>query len=379
MKLIHLSDLHLGKRVNGFSMLEDQKYILKEILKMIDEEAPAGVLIAGDVYDKAFPPIEAVELFDDFLVQLVQRQLQIFVISGNHDSPERIAFGGRIMTASGVHMAPVYHGIVEPIRMADEYGFVNVYMLPFIKPIHVRRFFPDQAIESHTDAMRTAIAQMQMDESERNILITHQFVTGSQRSDSEDLSVGGTDHVDAQVFSRFDYTALGHLHNPQNCGSDTIRYCGTPLKYSFSEASHQKSVTIVEMQAKGNCTIRTRPLTPMREMRELKGRYETLVLKSSYVDTTYPEDYIHITLTDEEDIPDAVGKLRTIYHNLMKLDYDNQRTRKNSEITGAVRTETQTPLELFEAFYEEQNNQPMNPLQRTFVQNMIEEIWEEKT
>lgn len=379
MKLIHLSDLHLGKRVNGFSMLEDQKYILKEILKMIDEEAPAGVLIAGDVYDKAFPPIEAVELFDDFLVQLVQRQLQIFVISGNHDSPERIAFGGRIMTASGVHMAPVYHGIVEPIRMADEYGFVNVYMLPFIKPIHVRRFFPDQAIESYTDAMRTAIAQMQMDESERNILITHQFVTGSQRSDSEDLSVGGTDHVDAQVFSRFDYTALGHLHNPQNCGSDTIRYCGTPLKYSFSEASHQKSVTIVEMQAKGNCTIRTRPLTPMREMRELKGRYETLVLKSSYVDTTYPEDYIHITLTDEEDIPDAVGKLRTIYHNLMKLDYDNQRTRKNSEITGAVRTETQTPLELFEAFYEEQNNQPMNPLQRTFVQNMIEEIWEEKT
>lgn len=379
MKLIHLSDLHLGKRVNGFSMLEDQKYILKEILKMIDEEAPAGVLIAGDVYDKAFPPIEAVELFDDFLVQLVQRQLQIFVISGNHDSPERIAFGGRIMTASGVHMAPVYHGIVEPIRMADEYGFVNVYMLPFIKPIHVRRFFPDQAIESYTDAMRTAIAQMQMDDSERNILITHQFVTGSQRSDSEDLSVGGTDHVDAQVFSRFDYTALGHLHNPQNCGSDTIRYCGTPLKYSFSEASHQKSVTIVEMQAKGNCTIRTRPLTPMREMRELKGRYETLVLKSSYVDTTYPEDYIHITLTDEEDIPDAVGKLRTIYHNLMKLDYDNQRTRKNSEITGAVRTETQTPLELFEAFYEEQNNQPMNPLQRTFVQNMIEEIWEEKT
>lgn len=378
MKLIHLSDLHLGKRVNEFSMLEDQKYILKEILAIIDEEAPDAVLLAGDVYDKSFPPTEAVELFDDFLVQLAQRQLQVFVISGNHDSAERIAFGGRIMAAGGVHMAPVYHGNVEPAVLTDEYGCVNIYMLPFIKPIHVRRFFPDETIESYTDAMRTAIAQMKVNESERNVLITHQFVTGSQRSDSEDLSVGGTDHVDADVFSCFDYTALGHLHNPQNCGSEKIRYCGTPLKYSFSEASHQKSVTIVEMGPKGSCTIRTKELIPLREMRELKGSYAELTLKSSYADTTYQEDYIHITLTDEDDIPDAVGKLRTIYHNLMKLDYDNLRTRKNSEVTGAVDAETKTPLELFEELYQEQNNQPMNEAQRTLVQNMIEEIWEEK-
>lgn len=378
MKLIHLSDLHLGKRVNEFSMLEDQKYILKEILAIIDEEAPDAVLLAGDVYDKSFPPTEAVELFDDFLVQLAQRQLQVFVISGNHDSAERIAFGGRIMAAGGVHMAPVYHGNVEPAELTDEYGCVNIYMLPFIKPIHVRRFFPDETIESYTDAMRTAIAQMKVNELERNVLITHQFVTGSQRSDSEDLSVGGTDHVDADVFSCFDYTALGHLHNPQNCGSEKIRYCGTPLKYSFSEASHQKSVTIVEMGPKGSCTIRTKELIPLREMRELKGSYAELTLKSSYADTTYQEDYIHITLTDEDDIPDAVGKLRTIYHNLMKLDYDNLRTRKNSEVTGAVDAETKTPLELFEELYQEQNNQPMNEAQRTLVQNMIEEIWEEK-
>lgn len=378
MKLIHLSDLHLGKRVNEFSMLEDQKYILKEILAIIDEEAPDAVLLAGDVYDKSFPPTEAVELFDDFLVQLAQRQLQVFVISGNHDSAERIAFGGRIMAAGGVHMAPVYHGNVEPAVLTDEYGCVNIYMLPFIKPIHVRRFFPDETIESYTDAMRTAIAQMKVNELERNVLITHQFVTGSQRSDSEDLSVGGTDHVDADVFSCFDYTALGHLHNPQNCGSEKIRYCGTPLKYSFSEASHQKSVTIVEMGPKGSCTIRTKELIPLREMRELKGSYAELTLKSSYADTTYQEDYIHITLTDEDDIPDAVGKLRTIYHNLMKLDYDNLRTRKNSEVTGAVDAETKTPLELFEELYQEQNNQPMNEVQRTLVQNMIEEIWEEK-
>lgn len=378
MKLIHLSDLHLGKRVNEFSMLEDQKFILNQILSVVDEEAPDAVMIAGDVYDKSVPPAEAVELFDEFLFRLTERKVSVFVISGNHDSAERIAFGSRIMNAGGVYLSPVYHGDVAPITLQDQYGSVNIYMLPFVKPIHVRKFFPDKTIGSYTDAIRTAVSHMNINRAERNVLITHQFVAGSIRSESEEISVGGTDQVDAAVFSCFDYTALGHLHNPQNCTSEKIRYCGTPLKYSFSEASHQKSVTIVELQEKGECSIHTKALIPLHEMRELKGTYDELTLKSYYEGTTYPEDYVHITLTDEEDIPDAVGKLRTIYHNLMKLDYDNLRTRKNNEITGAVDAETKTPLELFNELYQEQNNQPMNEQQQTFIQNMIEEIWEEE-
>ena len=228
MKLLHLSDLHLGKRVKDFSMLEDQQYILAEILRIAGEEAPDAVLIAGDVYDKSVPPAEAVELFDDFLVRLSRLNTQVFVISGNHDSPERVAFGGRLMDSSGIHLSPVYSGQVQPLSLTDPFGTVDFYMLPFLKPAHVRRFFPDSEISSYTDALRTAIGQMPVDPSRRNVLITHQFVTGAQRSDSEDISVGGTDNVDASVFDAFDYVALGHIHGPQHVGRETVRYCGTP-------------------------------------------------------------------------------------------------------------------------------------------------------
>lgn len=262
MKLIHLSDLHLGKRVNDFSMLEDQQYILAEILQIIDREKPDGVLIAGDVYDKSVPSAEAVALLDDFLVRLSKRELRIFVISGNHDSPERMAFGGRLMERSGVHLAPVYDGRVEPVVLTDEYGPVKLYLLPFVKPSHVRRCFPEREIATYTDAVAAAVEAMGVDTAVRNVLVTHQFVTGAARCDSEELSVGGTDNVDASVFDPFDYVALGHIHGPQQVGRETVRYCGTPLKYSFSEAGHKKSVTVVELGAKGSVTIRTIPLKP---------------------------------------------------------------------------------------------------------------------
>ena len=248
MKLLHLSDLHLGKRVNEFSMLEDQKYILSEIIQIVEKEAPDAVLIAGDVYDKSVPPAEAVELFDDFLVRLSRLGTQVFVISGNHDSPERVAFGGRLMDPSGIHMSPVYSGQVQPVPLTDAFGTVNIYMLPFVKPIHVRRFFPEAETGTYTDTLRTAVEQMSVDPAARNVLMTHQFVTGAWRSESEDISVGGTDNVDASVFDTFDYVALGHIHGPQHVGRETVRYCGTPLKYSFSEAGHQKSVTAVELE-----------------------------------------------------------------------------------------------------------------------------------
>ena len=376
MKLIHLSDIHLGKRVNEFSMLEDQAHILKKILAVVDEENPDGVLIAGDVYDKSVPSTEAVQLFDDFLVRLAERKLPVFIISGNHDSPERLSFANRLIDAVGIHLAPVYSGVVEPITLSDEYGPVNVYMLPFIKPAHVRGFFPDTEITGYSDAVAAAIGRMNIDKTQRNVLITHQFVTGAQRSDSEELSVGGTDNIGAEVFCDFDYVALGHIHGPQNMDSGRIRYCGSPLKYSFSEAAQQKSVTVAELKEKGTLEIHTVPLIPRRDMVELKGSYQQLTLREFYENTTYQEDYTHITLTDEEDIPDAVAKLRTVYHNLMKLDYDNTRTRHSAAISGAENVETRSPIDLFAEFYELQNGLPMSDEQTELVASLIEKIWE---
>lgn len=377
MKFVHLSDLHLGKRVNEYSMLEDQEYILTKIINIIDDEKPAGVIIAGDVYDKSIPSAEAVQMFDDFLTRLAKRNLQVFVISGNHDSPERMSFGSRLMDQSGIHISQVYSGKIEPFAMKDEHGIINVYMLPFVKPAHVKRF-SDESIESYTDAIRVAIAEMKVDQSARNLLITHQFVTGATRSESEDISVGGSDNVDVSVFDGFDYVALGHIHSPQNCTSERVRYCGTPLKYSFSEAKDNKSVTVVELAKKGSLSVKTVSLVPMRDMVEIKGRYNEIMLKSFYESTSYQEDYIHITLTDEEDIVDAIGKLRTVYHNLMKLDYDNKRTRSVSQVNGAVDVETKTPIELFSDFYELQNNQPMSDEQKAFVEDLIEQVWEDE-
>lgn len=376
MKLIHLSDIHLGKRVNEFSMLEDQAHILKKILAVVDEEKPDGVLIAGDVYDKSVPSTEAVQLFDDFLVRLAKRKLPVFIISGNHDSPERLSFANRLIDAAGIHLAPVYNGVVEPITLSDEYGPVNVYMLPFIKPAHVRGFFPDTEITGYSDAVAAAIGRMNIDRAQRNVLITHQFVTGAQRSDSEELSVGGTDNIGAEVFCDFDYVALGHIHGPQNMDSGRIRYCGSPLKYSFSEAAQQKSVTVAELKEKGTLEIHTVPLIPCRDMVELKGSYQQLTLREFYENTTYQEDYTHITLTDEEDIPDAVAKLRAVYHNLMKLDYDNTRTRHSAAISGAENVETRSPIALFAEFYELQNGLPMSAEQTELVASLIEKIWE---
>ena len=377
MKIIHLSDLHLGKRVNEFSMLEDQQFILTKIINIIDEQKPDGVIIAGDVYDKSVPSAEAVELFDDFLVRLSKRDLKVFVISGNHDSAERIAFGGRLMNKSGIYMSPVYNGKVEPITINDEWGEINVYMLPFVKPTNVRRYYPESEIVTYTDAVKTAVDGMNIDASKRNILVTHQFVTGALRTESEDISVGGTDNVDASVFADFDYVALGHIHRSQSCTSNFIRYSGTPLKYSFSEAGDNKSVTVVTIKAKGDITLDFISLTPKRDMVEIKGSYEELTLKSFWENTTYNEDYMHITLTDEEDVPDALARLRVIYKNIMKLDYDNKRTRTINQINGAENVKEKSPFEHFSEFYELQNGQPLSNEQSELVKSIIEQIWED--
>lgn len=377
MKFLHLADLHLGKRVNGFSMLEDQAHILRQILAILDDERLDGVLIAGDVYDKSVPSVEAVELLDGFLTELRARGVPVLLISGNHDSPERLAFGGRVMDSCGIHISPVYDGALAPVTLHDEFGPVHVWLLPFVKPAHVRRWFPDADIESYTDAVAEAVAHMDIDTAARNVLVTHQFVTGGARSGSEELSVGGTDNVDSGVFAPFDYVALGHLHGAQNIGRETIRYAGSPLKYSFSEARQHKSVTVVTLGEKGDVQVRTVALTPLRELREIRGSYDELTARSFYEHTTYRSDYLHLILTDEQDVFDAMSRLRTIYPYLMTLDYDNARTRAAGGMSVPAETERRTPLELFEALYQRQNHRPMSEVQRAYIAQLMEQIMEQ--
>ena len=377
MKLIHLSDLHLGKRVCEMSMLEDQAYILREILGIVEDTRPDALLISGDVYDKSVPSAEAVTVFDDFLCRLAARKLPVLIISGNHDSPERLSFGGRLLEGSGIHISPVYDGTVRPITLRDDFGEVHFWLLPFLKPVHVRQFFPEENIESYTDACAAAVAHMPLNKEERNVILVHQVVTGAETCGSEELSVGGTDNVDASVFADFDYVALGHIHRPQNGGSNKIRYCGTPLKYSLSEVDHHKSVTLVELGAKGELHLELIPLHPKHDLREIRGSFAQLT-DMDYYKNTAAEDYLHIILTDEEDIPEAAGKLRAIYPNYLHISYDNTRTRTDQVVDCAENVQRKSKLELFDELYQLQNNQPMSDTQRFFLQELIDAMEEGK-
>lgn len=378
MRFAHISDLHIGKRLHEVSLLDDQAYILEEIRKILRDGKPDAVLIAGDIYDKSAPSAEAVRLFDDFLSGLASDGQSVFVISGNHDSAARVAYGGRIMERSGVHLsAPAYEGGVRPVTLTDGHGPVDIYLLPFIKPVHVSLAFPAEKIESYTDALRVAVEKMPIDPKRRSVLVTHQFVTGAVRSDSEEVSVGGLDNVDAAVFAPFSYVALGHIHRPQNIGSPRVRYSGTPLKYSFSEAGDEKSVTMAELDGKGEVSLRTVSLTPKRDLREVKGTYEELMKKENY-EGTATEDYLHIVLTDEEDVPDAMRKLKTVYPNVLRLDYDNVRTRSGAVVEAAPETEEKSPLALAEEFYALQNGRPMSGAQIEYLRRMIGTVWEDE-
>lgn len=379
MKFAHISDLHLGKRLYERSFLEeDQPYILRQICEALREEKPDAVLIAGDIYDKSAPSAEAVRLFDDFLSELSADGQTVFVISGNHDSAARVAYGGRIMAKSGVHVsAPAYDGEVRPVTLTDEHGPVDIYLLPFVKPIHVSTAFPEEKIESYTDALRVAVEHMALRPGRRSVLVAHQFVTGAARSDSEEISVGGLDNVDASVFAPFSYVALGHIHRPQDIGSTRVRYSGTPLKYSFSEAGDEKSITIAELDAKGEVALRTIPLKPLHELREIKNAYDELMKQENYKGTA-TEDYLRIILTDEEDVPDAMRKLKTVYPNVLRLDYDNVRTRAGAVVPDAPSEEAKKPLSLAEDFYVLQNGQPMSEAQSDYLGRLIETIWEEQ-
>lgn len=377
MRLLHLSDLHLGKRVNEFSMIEDQRYILKEILTIINDEKPDAVLIAGDVYDRTVPSEDAMKLWDEFLISLAEKKVAVYAISGNHDSAIRFSDHGALVETTGIHLSPVYDGEVRRYTVTDGDVSANIYLLPFIKPAVVRSIFPEEEIADYTDACRVAIEHMDVNPDEINILVAHQFVTGAARCESEEVVVGRLDNVDASVFDSFDYVALGHIHGKQKIGRETLRYCGTPLKYSFSEKDHEKSITVIDVKSKDEIEISEIPLKPLHDMREIRGTYDELMLKENY-ENTDTDDYIHAVLTDEEDVFDAIAKLRIIYKNIMKLTYDNKRTRSRQTITDVLDIEEKTPLEIFEEFYEKQNNQRMSDEQRKFMVDEIKSVWEEK-
>lgn len=435
MKFFHLADLHIGKRVNGYSMLEDQRFVLEQVIAAVAEEKPAAVIIAGDVYDRQVPPAEAVSLFDSFITELSGLCPNILMISGNHDSGERLAFGARLIERSGVFISGVYEGQVQRVSIREDgsslvefdgvtdaadgtgaagetdagmpdaadgtgaaggtdagvpgvagetgaagmtdTGMVDFYLLPFVKPAYVRRFFPDVEIRDHNDAVRTVIESLHLNPDRRNVLVAHQFVTGASPSDSEEITVGTLENVDGSLFDPFDYVALGHIHGPQQVGRPEVRYAGTPLKYSLSEISHSKSATVVELDEDGRADIRTIPLKPLHDMRRIKGTYMELTERSSYIGTD-TDDYMHIILTDEMDVPDAASKLRVIYPNMMKLEYDNTRTSGLQTVEGAVSAEKKTPLQLFGELYKLQNNSPMNEEMTEILEELVKEIWEEE-
>lgn len=381
MKFMHISDLHIGKRVNEFSLVEEQKHILGEILELLKKEAVQGLLVAGDIYDKVIPSAEAVDIFDEFLTQVAQINIPIFIISGNHDSPERLEFGSRIMHNNNIYIYGEYDAKVQKIALNDEYGPVNVFLLPYIKPVIVNKKLSSQT-ESYQECVQLALQDLKLDTSQRNILVAHQFVTAAglspERSESESISLGGVDNVDFSVFADFDYVALGHIHRAQKIGRDTVRYSGSPLKYSFSECNHNKSVTMVEIKQKGEIFINLISLNPLRDLQELKTTLAELQ-SGSTLGKVSQDNYVHITLTDEQEILDAIGKVREIYPNVMLLDFENKRSQNDLELDFLTNKDLQekTPEQLFADFYLKQNNQELTNQQQKILQQVLAEALQE--
>lgn len=376
MKFLHISDLHIGKRLIERSLIDDQRHILRKIENIVAKNNFDGVLIAGDIYDKAIPSAEAVDLFNDFLTNLVEKNVKVFVISGNHDSPERIGFASKILSKAGVYMSPAYNGKIDPIKLEDGYGHINIYLLPYIKPSYVRQFHPMDEISTYNEALKIVVDDMDVNKNERNILLAHQFLGHAEKDGSEEASIGGMDIVDESIFTDFDYVALGHIHKKQTI-KNKMRYSGTPLKYSFSENKNQNSVTIVEIKDKGKLTIDEIELEPKRNLVEIKGKFKELTSKE-YYDKLNKEDYYRIILTDENDIVDGAAKLRNVYPFMLRLDYDNKRTKTRGSIKAVKEIENKSTLELFAEFYEKQNGLPMSKSQETFMNKTISNIEEAK-
>lgn len=384
MKVLHVSDLHIGKRVNGISMLDDQRYILRQILDIAEKRQVSVLLIAGDVYDKASPSAEAVTVFDAFLTDAVAAGLRVLVIPGNHDSAERIAYAQGLLEKQGVCLPPVYAGEVERVELEDEHGPVEFWLLPFLKPGDVRRFFPDEEIgDDYSAALRAVLGACAIDQGKRNVVLSHQLViaygTAPDRADDE-IKLGGMDNVDVSVYDAFDYVALGHVHRPQRVGRDTVRYSGSPLKYSFSEARYDKSAALIELGEKkpgddvGECvSFELIPLVPLHDVREVRGTLADVLAMGTALDAS--QDYLHITLSDEHPQLDAMAKIHEVFPNAMMLDYDNVTVlidRPQTQLTADP--DSMDTLDLFSAFYESQVGNPLDNEQRDFARKLIAKV-----
>ena len=372
MKFIHISDLHLGKRVYEYSMIEEQKNALEQVVKAVDDKNVDGIFIAGDIYDKSVPTIEAIELFDSFLVELSKRDIDIFIISGNHDSPERIGFGAELLKSKRIYISKAYEGNIEYIDMEDEYGKVRVHLIPFLKPANVRRFYPDDDITDFNSAIRTVVDNMEINSSHRNVVLVHQFITGAVRSESEESFLGGMDNIEYDLFDQFDYVALGHIHKPQAMGRQQVRYSGALVKYALDEVEQVKSITYLELKDKGDVLIDTIPIVPIHEMRRIEGTYMELTDRNMYIDTKV-DDYLHVILKDEEDVPDALRKLRVIYPNILKLEYDNTRTRLRNSVIEREAVRKKEPIEYIEELFVMQNNTDMTSEQISVLRQIMED------
>lgn len=379
MKILHLADLHLGKVIQEQSLLEDQKYMLNEIIKKLQEENVETILISGDVYDRSIPQTDAIDLLDYFLNILIKDlKKQVFIISGNHDSKERLGFGNKIFENEGLFISSKYEGKIKKVELQDEYGKLNIYMLPFIKPIEVKKYFDDESL-SYDETIKKIIEKEDIDESQRNIILTHQFVTAIgeevERTESEVLTLGGTDNVDISNYNKFDYVAIGHVHRPQRIGRDTARYAGTMLKYSFSEVNHKKTMPILDFKEKGNIDIKLVELKPLRDMREIKGPIEKLI--ENYEEEN-ANDYIRAIITNEEPVYDAIGQIRKIYPNVLKLEVQNSKIMSNIEFKteNLQKVKSKSEIELFNEFYKFQNNIELNEEQINLIQEIVKEIKE---
>ncbi|MEG1458592.1 MAG: exonuclease SbcCD subunit D [Acetivibrio sp.] len=374
MKIIQTGDLHIGKALYEFSLLEDQSYILKQILEICEKEEADALLITGDLYDRGIPPGEAVRVFNDFLTNLVKIGVEVYIISGNHDSPERISFAQELIKESGVYIAGEFEKEVTKISKEDVYGKINFYLLPFAKPAWMRHYGYEGS--SFQECVKKVMDQIEIEEKERNVLITHHFVAGVdvkiEESESEyPISVGGLDYIDYHVFDKFDYTALGHIHRPQKVALNKIRYGGSPLKYSFSEANQKKAVLLINLEEKGNLSIREIPLVPKRDVRVIKGELQELI-KDEVVSLTNKEDYLQVTLTDQNEMIDPLGRLRSVYPNVCQLILQKN-IRHEGELTSMAKERTcRSPLEIFEEFYEKVTDVKLDGKRREAMIEVIE-------
>lgn len=373
MKFLHLADLHLGKRLNDVSFLEDQVRLLCQVEEIARNEQADAVLIAGDVYQKASPQSEAMAAFDQFITRLKSMGLRVFVISGNHDSAQRISYFSSLLKQTGVYVSEAFDGHLQQVTLQDGYGEIVVSLLPFLKPVQVRQFYPDEKIETYQDAMQTVLRHSPVDPAKRNVLVCHQFITGAEISDSEEKTLGGLDNIDASVFADFDYVALGHIHKPQKCTRETLRYAGSLMKYSFSEVNQKKSVTVVEMGEKGNVSVHTVPLNAPHDMRLVEGFLDEVMA------LPYSEDYVWVTLRDELPPPDARVTVSTVFPNMMKFSILNSKTKTDEDILAKEQMENKTIEELFSDFYRLQNNdQPPTSQHMRILRTLLKKLEAEK-